>query len=393
MRWCPEQSMRIAHITATFPPYYTGTGNVCYHNARVLAQRGHDVHVYTVLWPGVPVDPVGVTVHRLRPLMRLGNAALLPQLRGIGDADIIHLHYPFIFGAEFAALAARRYRTPLVLTYHNDLIAPGARGLFFSLYERSLTPYILGTAHSIYTVSLEQSSNSRALQRVDARQFRAIESVPNGVDIDLFHPSADGAAIRRQLRVPADTTVVAFVGGLDTAHHFKRVDVLINAVASLDDPNVHLLVVGGGDRLQAYQDLASERGIGQRSHFVGWVSHGDLPPYLAASDVLVLPSDSVESFGMVLIEAMACGRPVIASDLPGVGSVVANGVDGLLFRPNDVDDLRRAITLIAADPSRGSTMGQHGRQKAIDLYSWHQIGERFESLYTDVLSESVGGGS
>jgi glycosyltransferase involved in cell wall biosynthesis len=383
--------MRIAHITATFPPYYTGTGNVCYHNARVLAQRGHDVHVYTVPWPGVPVDPEGVTVHRLKPLMRVGNAPLLPQLRGIDDADIIHLHYPFIFGAEFVALAARRHNTPLVLTYHNDLIAPGPRGLFFSLYERSMTPRILGTAHSIYTVSQEQPANSRALRRVDARQFQAIESVPNGVDTDLFHPDADGAAIRRQLNIPAAATVVVFVGGLDTAHHFKRVDVLIDAVAALGDPNVHLLVVGGGDRLQAYQDIANERGIGQRSHFVGWVSHSDLPPYLTASDVLVLPSDSVESFGMVLIEAMACGRPVIASELPGVRGVVADGVDGLLFRPNDVDDLRRAIEQIAADPSRGSTMGQHGRRKAIDLYSWQRIGEQLEALYADVLSGSAAG--
>ena len=72
--------MRIAHVSATFPPYYGGTGNVCYHNARVLAERGHDVHVFTADWPGERDDPPGVTVHRLKPLFRIGNAPVLPQL-------------------------------------------------------------------------------------------------------------------------------------------------------------------------------------------------------------------------------------------------------------------------------------------------------------------------
>src|SRR5918996_522058 len=130
-----ERAMSIAHVTATFPPYYTGTGNVCYHNARILAARGHDVHVYTADWPGSADDPAGVVIHRLKDLMRLGNAPFLPQLTTLARHDIIHLHYPFIFGAEQVALRSIVGGTPLAITYHNDLIAPGLRGALFSLYE------------------------------------------------------------------------------------------------------------------------------------------------------------------------------------------------------------------------------------------------------------------
>jgi hypothetical protein len=75
-----DAPLHIAHVTATFPPYYAGTGNVCFHQARALAARGHRVEVYSATYPGEPVDPAGVRVHRLRPVLRLGNAPLLPGL-------------------------------------------------------------------------------------------------------------------------------------------------------------------------------------------------------------------------------------------------------------------------------------------------------------------------
>ena len=95
-------ALRIAHVTATFPPYQAGTGIVCYHNARELARRGHVVHVYTASYGDAPAqeDLDGFTIHRLPALFRFGNAPCLPRLLKIKDFDIIHLHHPFIFGAE-----------------------------------------------------------------------------------------------------------------------------------------------------------------------------------------------------------------------------------------------------------------------------------------------------
>ncbi len=105
-------TMRIAHLVATFPPYYAGSGNACFYQAEALAARGHAVEVFTASYPGVPHDPVGVRHPPLRARCRLGNAPFIPQLALIDGFDVIHLHQPFIFGAEAALAAHARSRHP-----------------------------------------------------------------------------------------------------------------------------------------------------------------------------------------------------------------------------------------------------------------------------------------
>ena len=104
--------MRIAHLVATFPPYYAGSGNACFYQAEALAARGHSVEVFTASYPGVPRDPAGVITHRYDARLRLGNAPFIPQLALIDGFDVIHLHQPFIFGAEAALAAQAAQRHP-----------------------------------------------------------------------------------------------------------------------------------------------------------------------------------------------------------------------------------------------------------------------------------------
>jgi glycosyltransferase involved in cell wall biosynthesis len=382
--------LRVAHVTATFPPYFGGTGNVCYHNARLLAERGHDVRVYTVAWPGKPDDPPGVMVLRMQTKVRIGNAALLLGLiRELKACDVVHLHYPFIGSGELATVITRLRRIPLFVTYHNDLHAPGLRGALFAVYCRVIAPRILATAARVGVVSSGYAASSTLLgPLVHAGDPRLLE-IPNGVDITRFRPDVDGARIRQAHGIPSEAFVVAFSGVLDAAHHFKRLDLLLRAIPGVDSTPVWLLVVGGGDLLPSYQQMAVQLEIDERVRFVGKVFHADVPSYLAAADVLVLPSDAVESFGLVVIEAMACGRPVIATDLPGVRDVVANGRDGLLVPPGEVAALSRAIDEIAGmslDDRRA--MGAAGREKVAARYEWHQIGEQLESIYKCVVDDA-----
>lgn len=384
--------LRIAHVTATFPPYYGGTGNVCYHNARALAARGHRVEVFTAVWPGEPDDPAGVTVHRLPPVAKVGNALLLPGLiPRLRRFDLVHLHHPFIGGGDLTGLLAGLRRLPLVITYHNDLHAPGVRGALFRLYERTSTRAILRSARLIGTVTAGHAAASPLLGPLARAGSDRLVEVPNGVDGTVFHPDVDATAVRAREGVPADAFVVLFVGGLDTAHHFKRVDLLLRAIQATGNDRVWGLVVGGGDLLAGYRALAAELGIGGRVRFVGPVRHGDLPPYVAAADVLALPSDGTESFGVVLIEAMAGGRPVIATDLPGVRDVVAAGRDGLLVAPGAAEPIREAIvTLAGMPPTARRAMGEAGRAKVEARYEWTRIGELLETLYRRVLTGEGG---
>ncbi len=383
--------MRIAHVSATFPPYYGGTGNVCFHNARILVERGHEVHVVTATWPGERIDPKGVTVHRVRPLVRAGNAPLLPRLAHLKGFDIIHVHCPFISGAELVALGSVARRTPLVLTYHNDLVAPGVRGRIFSLYERSMTRFVLKAASRICVVSTGHARGSRGLREVLLHRPEIVTEVPNGVDPLAFAELGSDPELRSRIGIPVDATIVAFVAVLDVAHQFKRLDLLLRAVAALDDRSVHVLIVGDGGLRPSYVRLAESLGIRSRTHWVGAVPHQDLPPLLAESDLLVLPSDSVESFGLVLIEAMASAKPVIATGLPGVREIVTDGVDGLLAAPGDLADLSAKLASLVGDSGRRRQMGRLGREKVLRLYSWNTIGERLERVYEDVLSGTTVG--
>jgi glycosyltransferase involved in cell wall biosynthesis len=383
--------MRIAHVTATFPPYRGGTGNVCYHNARELARRGHEVHVFTAAMTGVLAREVceGFTVHRLRPVVRVGNApVLVGLLQSLKGFDVIHLHYPFILGAELVRLGALLYRAPLIASFHNDLIGDGARVRIFSLYQRLSAVITVRAAARLCAVSLDHYQSSALCRMLDGSGPLAVE-LPNGVDIDHFHPSVPAGQIRARLGIPLSVRLVLFVAALDRAHHFKGLGALLQAVQALPS-DVWLLVVGDGNQRSDYEQQAFMLGITDRTIFAGSVAHEDTPPFFRGADVTVLPSAPPESFGLVLIESMACGTPVVASDIPGVRTVVDHGVDGLLVRLDDPIALADAIWQVLSDNVRRQAMGRCGRAKVEVRYGWEQIGARLEEIYGQVIGGAGG---
>lgn len=381
--------MRIAQVTATFPPYMAGTGNVCYHNALGLARLGHRVTVYTAADPDAePFDPPGVEVRRLRVTVRFGNAPLLPGLAGIRDVDIIHLHYPFIFGAELVSAVARIRRIPLVLTYHNDLIGEGLRRFLFSAYSMMTDGLVLGGARKLGVLS-EDHARSSLRAALFRRRWKDVVEIPNGVDTDLFRPLQRERTVRKKFGLAASDRLVAFVGTLDRAHYFKGVSTLLEAFSLVNRSNAYLLIIGGGEWTGRYQLLAQQCGIGGRTFFTGAIPFPELPEYYNAADVVVLPSLAVESFGIVLIEAMACRKPVIATDLPGVRSVVADSQDGFLVPPGDPAALAYRILQLIDDPRLRDKMGAGGRAKVEDRYAWPKIIPRLVRMYEEVLDGGI----
>jgi glycosyltransferase involved in cell wall biosynthesis len=180
--------------------------------------------------------------------------------------------------------------------------------------------------------------------------------------------------------------VILFVGALDRAHHFKGVPDLLQAFARVISPNTLLLIAGEGDLKERDQELAHELNLAGSTRFVGAIPHEQLPPFYAAADLVVLPSNPPESFGMVLIEAMACGRPVLAYDIPGVRSVVSDGQDGLLAKRGDVEDLAEKIDRLLDDPALCREMGRRGRARVEADYTWEQAGVRLERIYLEILA-------
>jgi glycosyltransferase involved in cell wall biosynthesis len=380
-------SLRIAHVTATFPPYRGGTGNVCFHNARELAARGHEVHVFTAAGPNAPARELlaGVQVHRLRPIVRVGNAPVLPGLlAALRGFDVVHLHYPF-FGGELSALAARLRSTPLFITYHQDVLLHGAMGVAERVLRHTIGRTALRSADRVFFTSRDYGQASYVQPLLRGRDGH-IGEVPNGVDVEAFTPGAPTAALQHAIGPQQGDKVALLVAGLDRAHYFKGVPVFLEALAGLP-PNMKGVIVGDGDLRAEYERMAAGLCLDARVTFAGRVADADLPDYYRLADVTVLPSTTMgEAFGLVLVESMACGTPVIASSLPGVRTVVQHGRNGLLVPPGDAAALSRAIARICADMRVHDAMGIAGRAAAVARYSWVTLAALLEQEYNGVLA-------
>jgi len=387
-------NLRIAHVTATYPPYYGGTGNVCFNNARELAQRGHEVHVFTAAMQGNPAVEISehVTVHRLRPILRIGNMPVLPGLITVLDGfDIIHLHYPFILGAEMVRLAAAIKKTPLVASFHNDLIGSGTRRRIFEIYQQLSARLTIQSVARLCVVSQDHFDSSRLRRSISGHGVKTVE-IPNGVDLDHFHPSVEADHVRKQYGIPSDSKLVLFVAALDRAHHFKGLDNLLLAFQTLPQ-DTWLLVVGDGDLRTYYEQLAHQSGLASRIIFAGAIRHEDTPPLFRNADVTVLPSSPPESFGLVLIESLACATPVVATRIPGVRTVVDHGKDGYLVPPNDSVALSGAIRTLLEDKTLSQLMGQRGRARVEACYSWKRICDQLEAVYQQAIEDTRQRGS
>jgi glycosyltransferase involved in cell wall biosynthesis len=378
-------------VTATFPPYRGGTGNVCYHNAAELARRGHAVTVFTALVAGAPERETrdGIRIRRLRPLVRAGNAPVLPQLLPtLAGFDVIHLHYPF-FGGEIAALAAGLNRTPLVITYHQDVFQSGLLGLAARLLTRTLGRWTLRRAQCLLFTSADYGQASYVRPMLAGREG-IIGELPNGVDVTAFTPGPAPAHLSRRYGLGSGDQVALLVGALDQAHYFKGVELFLRALSRLP-AHVHGVIVGDGDLRPAYQAQAQALGLADRVAFAGRVPDGELADHYRLADVTVLPSTTMgEAFGLVLVESLACATPVIASSLPGVRTVVDDGVDGRLVEPGSSEALEGCLASVLSLPApQRRAMGQAGRRKVEVRYAWEQIGGRLEAIYLSILAPAA----
>jgi glycosyltransferase involved in cell wall biosynthesis len=385
--------MHIAHVTATFPPHHTGTGVVCYYNAIGLAQAGHSVTVLTA--DDAPLghrDSKQPVVRRLPVLLRFGNAPLLPGLGHLDEFDIVHLHYPFYFGAEIIYARSLLGGPPFVVTYHQDVLFSSWLRFPESLHHHLLGRRVLQRAAKLLATSLDYARDSRLQEFVRSAGAHVAE-LPNGVDATRFHPGIEAAHLKTHYGLESADRVILFVGALDRAHYFKGVGNLLSALAHIPSEHVRLLIVGDGNLREAYQRQASDLGLGRRVAFCGRVSDNDLPAHYALCDLLALPSTTMgEAFGVVLLEAFACSKPVVASNLPGVRSVVSDGYDGFLVRPDDVQDLAAKMQLLLEDSSRSQAFGERGRAKVEATYDWPKIIPRLEQVYREVLARSTRSG-
>lgn len=375
--------MRIAEVIATFPPYHGGMGYVCYHNARELARRGHDVSVFTLDYGRADYgqDPNDIRIVRLRAPLTFGDGGPVPQLYAkLKEFDIIHLHYPFFGGAEYVYAASLLRGQRYFLTYHLDVFGTTLfRRMIVGAYEMTFMKKILKRASLIGALSMEHLKSSKVAPMID---WDRVVELPNGVDTDRFQPREKDRTLLKRYGLE-DSIIVLFVGNLQP---FKGLDILINAIAQIQDERIVLLVVGSGYGEREYRKQTEEQKLAERVIFAGPKSPDeDLPAYYNLCDFLVLPSTHSEAYPLVVLEAMASGKPVIVSSLPGPSQLVRKDTDGLVVSAGAVKELKNTIEFLASHSDLRMTMGKRAREKMKERFSWRDRGEQLENILLNII--------
>ncbi len=381
---------RIAHIVSTFPPYGGGMGNVAYHMVSELGKQGNTVQVITPDYDKQQSDDVkqqtlDAEVKRVTPKFQFGNAAVLTNInKQLDDCDVVHLHFPF-YGASNIVRRWKK-RNPkklLVITYHMDSISVGWKGIIFDLYAKWFTPKIFASADIITVSSIDYILNSKAKEYFLKDKSKWVE-LPFGVDIERFVPGDAKKEILQKHGLDQNIPTCTFVGGMDSAHYFKGVDVFLDAIAMLKSMNILVqgLMVGSGNLQNLFKAKAKKLEIDKLISFAGFVPDDKLCDYYQAGDVSVLPSiNQGEAFGIVLLESMASGTPIIASNLPGVRVLAQKG--GKTVQPKSVISLASALKSISQQKKFWKNKKQEVRNIVEKEYTWDIVGASLEKIYSD----------
>ncbi len=385
--------LRVCLVNFFFPPWRGGAETYTWSLARQLVLRGHDVEVFCASNPRKPgdynVDGVKLTCLPVTgwlygtPIM-----ARLPQRLLQVKADVVHSGFPSPYNAFSSALASRISGVPSVLTWHNDLpsVTATAKALVCT-HDRIVLPMYIRVFKRIISTSNRYAESSLILKKYVDK----LTIVPNGVDCRRFHPDIDSSLTRQKLKLRSEK-VILFVGALSKWHNYKGLDTLINAIALMKKAqrDIVLVIVGDGALRPAYEELAWKLNLTDRVIFAGDVSDDELPSFYATSDMMILPSkDRSEGFGLTILEANACGKPAIGSNVGGIPDVIQNEFNGLLVPPNDPQALSSAIALLIENESLRGEMGKNGRTHA-EQHDWSRVAEATEQVYWEILDQDQG---
>jgi glycosyltransferase involved in cell wall biosynthesis len=292
-------------------------------------------------------------------------------------AQIVHGHWAIPTGPALVAIA-RKLKIPSVITLHGgDVYVNTAEGYDFPTrwYVRPVLAWTLRKASALTAIS--EDCKQHALNA--GAHESSISVVMNGADLRRFSPAPPSD-------VPAFGSHMIFA--CRQLFPRKGIRFLIEAVAKLRPkyPDINLIIAGDGFERPTLEKLAKDRGLGDRTQFLGWMANKDLPQYFRGCAVSVIPSLE-EGFGIPAAEAMGCETPVVASDAGGLPEVVENGVTGFVVPKGDVDALAQAMDRLLADADLRARMGKAGRARALARFDWDRTVEQFNLVYDKVIAK------
>jgi D-inositol-3-phosphate glycosyltransferase len=363
---------------------YTRQQGLCgRHDPESLGAGGRVIHV-----PAGPPVPLASVDHLPVLPEFTRNVINLAACEGL-SYDLIHSHY-WLSGLVAEALQVARGGTPIVQMFHTL----GLMKNRVALDDRDREPSIridkelevMASADRIVAATPAEQAQLQWLYGVDANKIAVI---PPGVDVERFHPIGLAEA-RRKVGVPVEDRMILFVGRIEA---LKGIDTLLRAIAILragcsDPPCLYLVIIGGDPDDPGRENVEMERlkrirtdlGIEDVVTFLGAKDQDTLQYYYSAAEVVVMPSH-YESFGMVALEAMACGTPVIASEVGGLAFLVRDGETGYHVESQNAQALAGKLSLLMDDPELRRRFGRQAVAYAQD-YAWPRIADRLLDLFS-----------
>lgn len=372
------KKIRILQTPIRFYPYTGGVEKYALNLSQELIKRGHSVKVVCANEPESDLTEIdGINVQRLNYIGKISNTnitlglffALLKE-----NFDIIHTHFPSPWSADISMIISFLKRKPLILTYHNDAITAGKLGVLTAVYNRVFLKLLLKGSAKILITQPEYVNRSKYLQKYKNK----IEVIPNGIDTKIYF----------QKNINKIPNQIFFLSILDKHHTYKGLDCLIKAIKIVRTkiPDIRLIVGGSGDMVKNYKFLAKKLELEKNIEFRGFIESNKLVDLYNQSELFVLPSTGIqEGFGIVLLEALACGTPVIATNIVGIAKEIKDNKCGIIIPCNDDKKLAQAIIRIIKNINLQKKMIIKGKLLIQDKYDWNKIVKMVENIYLRVI--------
>lgn len=371
--------MKIAILVGLFPPrWLAGTELGTYNIAKHLAKRGHEIHVITSLDEGLPKESVeqGFYVHRIGfPKIRflrivvfwLKALLLLKRL----NSDIVHAQSTLMGIVGF--LAKKLLEKPYIIYWR------GSESYLPWLFKEPISKLILRAADAALALTEDMKTE---MQKICSRDVNVI---PNGIDLESFEDLPIKEAIRGRLGLNNDDNLILFVG---TFRPVKGLRYLIQAMNIIKQKgtSMRLMLVGYGKERDYLKSLIEGLNLEGYVAFAGKVLNEKVPQYMAAADILVLPSLS-EGFPVTILEAMASGLPIVATRVGGLPEIIKDEKNGFLVEPANPEQIADKVLTLLADVSLRQKMSETNRNK-VQQYSWQNTVGQLEAIYRRVLKDT-----